>query len=111
MAGGDRPAPAPRCMGSDPGCLHPRVLHAEMHAPKPPWVGFLGSSRQLLFPSVPKPSEKLAENKNVSVKGQTESERSGARVSCGCGGQWALGSVPGWEGHPTPAGCCGQLLP
>lgn len=42
----------------------------------------------------------------MSVKGCTESESSWARVTWGCSWQWALCSVPSWEGHPTPAGCC-----
>lgn len=56
----------------------------------------------MLFPSVPKPSEKAVENKNVSVKGRTESESSWTGVTRGCSWQWVLCSVPGWEGHPHP---------
>lgn len=103
------PMPVPPGMSSDPGCLHPGSKDAETRTPKSPWVKLLGSSHQLLFPSVPQPSEKLVQNKNVSVKGHNESESSWAPGRRGCLWPWVLCRVQSREGHPTPAGgCCGR---
>lgn len=105
------PMPAPPGMSSAlAACTQAaRVLHAETRTPKSPWVKLLGSSHQLLFPSVPQPGEKLVQNKNVSVKRHNESERSWAPGRRGCSWPWVLCSVQSREGHPTPAGgCCGR---
>lgn len=77
-----------------------RLLHAETHTPKSPWVRLLGSSHQLLFPSVPKPSEELVENKEVSGQGALSQSAAGL----GSRGRWwrALSSVPSQEGCAAP---------
>lgn len=86
-----------------------RLLHAETHTPKSPWVKLLGSSHQLLFPSVPKPSEEIVENKEVSVQGALSQSAAGLG-SRGC--SWSgLSSVPSQEGQPAPAGRCCERRP
>lgn len=73
-AGGAVPAPVPRhplpsrALTPAAAPRPARLLRAETHTPKSPWVKLLGSSHQLLFPSVPKPSEELVKNKEVSVQ-------------------------------------------
>lgn len=113
VVGGDRVLPCPvphHPLASQAAAPRPgRLLHAETHTPKSPWVKLLGSSHQLLFPSVPKPSEELVENKEVSVQG-TLSQSAAGLGSRGC--SWrALSSVPSQEGHPAPAGRCCQRRP
>lgn len=101
VVGGDRVLPCPvphhplasRAAAPRPG----RLLHAETYTPKSPWVKLLGSSHQLLFPSVPKPSEELVENKEVSVQGTLSQSPPGW-------GHGALSSVPRQQRHLAPAG-------
>lgn len=113
VVGGDRVLPCPvphHPLASQAAAPRPgRLLPAETHTPKSPWVKLLGSSHQLLFPSVPKPSEELVENKEVSVQG-TLSQSAAGLGSRGC--WWrALSSVPSQEGHPAPAGRCCERRP
>lgn len=107
VAGGGRelPCPAPRHPLASPAVTPAaaprpaRLLHAETHTPKSPWVKLLGSFQQLLFPSVPKPSEELVENKEVSAQGAL-SQSAGGLGSRGC--SWR--GLSSQEGQPAPAG-------
>lgn len=94
------PAPAPGCMGNDPGCLHPSrrgycsLRRTPQNRPGLHYWAHLPGCYFLLSQS--------QESKNVSVKGRCESESSRARIMQGCWWQWGSLQHPWLRGTPHP---------